>query len=194
MYSKQALTAQVISRVTMPMDFLALHTPKGRKAMQKLGISTLDELFLVIHETMRSDQTLPHQIFAVAPRHALFKGQLFHFMYVNLPGVGFLLKDAIKANRIMVGGKRKGNREWISLIPCSRERLSAPLTTPFSENEVTCPITMEAIGDPVVAADGHTYEREAIEMWLKKNLTSPMTGARLTSFLLYPNHILKCLN
>ena len=29
--------------------------------------------------------------------------------------------------------------------------------------------------DPVLAIDGHTYERKAIESWLKKHGTSPMT-------------------
>lgn len=27
--------------------------------------------------------------------------------------------------------------------------------------------------DPVIAADGHTYDREAIEMWLRNHDTSP---------------------
>jgi hypothetical protein len=37
-----------------------------------------------------------------------------------------------------------------------------------------CPITMEVMRDPVIAADGHTYEREAIENWLRRgHRTSP---------------------
>ena len=30
-----------------------------------------------------------------------------------------------------------------------------------------CPITLELMRDPVMAADGHTYEREALLRWLK---------------------------
>lgn len=45
--------------------------------------------------------------------------------------------------------------------------------------------------DPVVAADGFCYEKEAIEMWFKKRNTSPMTNQTLTVFLLFPNHTLR---
>jgi len=31
--------------------------------------------------------------------------------------------------------------------------------------EFYCPITHEVMVDPVVAQDGHTYERQAIEEW-----------------------------
>lgn len=31
-----------------------------------------------------------------------------------------------------------------------------------------CPITTEVMDDPVIAADGYTYERSAIEEWFKK--------------------------
>jgi len=39
----------------------------------------------------------------------------------------------------------------------------------------TCPITQEPIKDPVFAPDFHTYERSALEQWLRTNPTSPMT-------------------
>ena len=38
-----------------------------------------------------------------------------------------------------------------------------------------CPITQEPIKDPVFAPDFHTYERSALEQWLRTNPTSPMT-------------------
>ncbi len=38
-----------------------------------------------------------------------------------------------------------------------------------------CPITQEPFTDPVVAEDGHTYDRQAITRWLASNKTSPMT-------------------
>ena len=44
------------------------------------------------------------------------------------------------------------------------------------------------MGDPVMAADGFTYERAAIADWLARgNATSPMTGAGLESTALVPN-------
>jgi hypothetical protein len=39
-----------------------------------------------------------------------------------------------------------------------------------------CPITGESMRDPVVAADGHTYERRAIARWLRTSDKSPLTG------------------
>jgi hypothetical protein len=52
-----------------------------------------------------------------------------------------------------------------------------------------CPITIQPFEDPVVAADGHTYERSAVERWFAGgNRTSPLTGARLQSTTLIPNH------
>ncbi len=37
----------------------------------------------------------------------------------------------------------------------------------------------ECMQDPVVAADGYTYERHAIEQWLGAHRTSPMTNERM---------------
>jgi hypothetical protein len=41
--------------------------------------------------------------------------------------------------------------------------------------------------DPVVAADGYTYERESIERWLKSHLTSPTTNEPLAHKFLNAN-------
>ena len=45
--------------------------------------------------------------------------------------------------------------------------------------------------DPVIACDGHSYERSAIEKWLSKSRKSPMTGLNLESTVLIPNLGLK---
>eukprot|EP00887_Chlorella_sp_A99_P000031 scaffold16.g31.t1 len=52
----------------------------------------------------------------------------------------------------------------------------------LEEDEIeafVCPITHERLRDPVVAADGYTYERVAIESWLSRNSTSPLTNLEL---------------
>ena len=56
-----------------------------------------------------------------------------------------------------------------------------------------CPITQDLMIDPASAADGHTYERRAIEEWLVSHSTSPMTGAELKTKDLFPNHIVRGL-
>lgn len=47
----------------------------------------------------------------------------------------------------------------------------------------------EVMRDPVIAADGFTYERSAIEAWFKKSGTSPMTNQPLPNKALIPNHL-----
>ncbi|CAF1003096.1 unnamed protein product [Adineta steineri] len=61
---------------------------------------------------------------------------------------------------------------------------------PNTEN-LKCPITLELFHDPVIAQDGHTYEREAIVAWLTQNGTSPKTREPMTIESLRPNHTVK---
>ncbi|XP_072118092.1 WD repeat, SAM and U-box domain-containing protein 1 [Mobula birostris] len=59
-------------------------------------------------------------------------------------------------------------------------------------DEFLCPISREVMTDPVIAADGYSYEREAIENWINtKKRTSPMTNIPLESTLITPNRTLK---
>ncbi|KAL8167555.1 hypothetical protein V2J09_009054 [Rumex salicifolius] len=53
-----------------------------------------------------------------------------------------------------------------------------------------CPILKDVMNDPCVAADGYTYDRKAIEMWLLENDTSPTTDFLLSSKDLLPNFTL----
>merc|ERR1711964_844216 len=60
-------------------------------------------------------------------------------------------------------------------------------------HEFLCPITQELMKDPVVAADGNSYERTAIEEWFKSSETSPMTNNKLPHKNLVPNTTLRKL-
>jgi len=51
-------------------------------------------------------------------------------------------------------------------------------------DEFICPITCELMREPVVASDGHTYEKSAIEKWLKTNNISPRSGEPIESLTL----------
>jgi len=53
-----------------------------------------------------------------------------------------------------------------------------------------CPITGQPMRDPVVAGDGHTYERSAILRWMHTSDISPMTRATLPHKDLVPNYLL----
>ncbi|XP_006279476.2 putative U-box domain-containing protein 50 [Capsella rubella] len=57
-----------------------------------------------------------------------------------------------------------------------------------------CPILQEVMKNPHIAADGFSYELEAIEEWLSMGHdTSPMTNLRLDYQVLTPNHTLRAL-
>ncbi|XP_003405882.1 WD repeat, SAM and U-box domain-containing protein 1 isoform X1 [Loxodonta africana] len=59
-------------------------------------------------------------------------------------------------------------------------------------DEFICPITRELMKEPVIASDGYSYEKEAMENWIgKKKRTSPMTNLILPSVVLTPNRTLK---
>eukprot|EP00290_Baffinella_frigidus_P009066 CAMPEP_0180135118 /NCGR_PEP_ID=MMETSP0986-20121125/10626_1 /TAXON_ID=697907 /ORGANISM="non described non described, Strain CCMP2293" /LENGTH=220 /DNA_ID=CAMNT_0022075727 /DNA_START=19 /DNA_END=678 /DNA_ORIENTATION=+ len=60
-------------------------------------------------------------------------------------------------------------------------------------NEYLCPITMAIMKDPVLCADGHSYERADIQRWLNRSQSSPKTNAPLSSKSLTPNHALRGL-
>ncbi|EKX39780.1 hypothetical protein GUITHDRAFT_154289 [Guillardia theta CCMP2712] len=59
--------------------------------------------------------------------------------------------------------------------------------------EFVCPISHDVMQDPVVALDGHTYEREAIEEWLKRSCRSPMTGQMMMGDEVIPNFTLRSM-
>lgn len=54
-----------------------------------------------------------------------------------------------------------------------------------------CPISQQCMHDPVVLADGHSYERRHIERWLQEHSTSPVTGLPLARQDMFPNHALR---
>jgi hypothetical protein len=56
-----------------------------------------------------------------------------------------------------------------------------------------CPIGREVMLDPVIYADGHSYERSNIERWFEKNITSPLTGVAIPNKIVVSNHALRNL-
>lgn len=66
--------------------------------------------------------------------------------------------------------------------------LGEPNSVPSS---FLCPITAQVMVEPVVASDGHTYEKIAIEKWLQHRGTSPMTNLTLSNHALMPNYCVR---
>ncbi|CAI5992410.1 unnamed protein product [Closterium sp. NIES-64] len=75
------------------------------------------------------------------------------------------------------------------------EARKAPSRRPMGEapSVLFCPITQEMMVNPVLAADGHTYEQEAIKSWLETSDMSPMTNQKLPSKDLVPNHAVRSM-
>ena len=69
----------------------------------------------------------------------------------------------------------------------------APRPNPRDETDVTR-MSLEIFQDPVIAADGHSYERREIGAWLARGkTTSPKTNAELPHAFLVPNRHLKAM-
>lgn len=55
-----------------------------------------------------------------------------------------------------------------------------------------CPLTKEMYIEPVMAEDGHTYEKKALqERFARGEMTSPVTKEEMTSGAMIPNKRLK---
>jgi hypothetical protein len=83
--------------------------------------------------------------------------------------------------------RRKAERDARRLL---REQAGVDEDMPEPPEELACSITGEAMIDPVIDALGNTYERSAIQRWLRDHNTSPLTGAVLPHKDLVPNHAL----
>lgn len=61
-------------------------------------------------------------------------------------------------------------------------------------DEFRCPISLDLMGDPVMVASGHTYDRKSISQWINSgHQTCPKTGKRLIHMALIPNYAVKSL-
>ena len=54
-----------------------------------------------------------------------------------------------------------------------------------------CPITFAMMTDPVITADGYTYEKSAIESWLQQSNRSPQTNEELEHTNMIPNRVMR---
>ena len=77
-------------------------------------------------------------------------------------------------------------------LECFRARCQCA-ERPALPDAFLCPLTLEPMQDPVVTCDGQTYERGAIEQWLRQSSTSPLTGQQLPHLGLAPNVVLRGL-
>ena len=70
-------------------------------------------------------------------------------------------------------------------------RAALGLTGVEPPDECVCPITLALMLDPVVASDGHSYERASIEEVLRGSGLSPRTREVLDPYIIVPNRALR---
>ena len=90
-------------------------------------------------------------------------------------------------------GGRGGVPAGIAGVELTNAGAAAEMRRFALKNDLRCPITLEVMRDPVLAGDGHSYERAAIERWLSSHRTSPLTGRVMPTAQLLPNHRLRML-
>ena len=83
--------------------------------------------------------------------------------------------------------------------PPERKRVRRDVSINININGATptdeylqCPISHEIMTDPVVASDGHTYERNNIKEWLRRDRVSPITNLPMDDWLT-PNYAIKSI-
>ncbi|NXU46566.1 WSDU1 protein, partial [Drymodes brunneopygia] len=98
-----------------------------------------------------------------------------------------LTKESL-ANELKIEslGQRSKVLQKIEELRMAMTSVSVPVP-----DEFLCPITRELMNDPVIATDGYSYEREAMENWISNRRSSPMTNLPLHSPTLTPNRTLK---
>lgn len=69
----------------------------------------------------------------------------------------------------------------------TQKDIDLPSTLPES---FICPINGTLMRNPVMCADGHSYEKRAIETWFQRSNKSPLTNIVISNVLI-PNHTLR---
>ncbi|KAI5208159.1 hypothetical protein E4T39_01468 [Aureobasidium subglaciale] len=71
-------------------------------------------------------------------------------------------------------------------VPGQAHMPPLPQEVTLMPDALRCPIKLDLIQDPVVAADGQTYSRQAISKWFSIRRSSPLTGLMLENTELRP--------
>lgn len=98
------------------------------------------------------------------------------------------------------GGDTDAPIKYRSLSACPAGEASAVLDPKtYLADALCCPLTLESMMDPVIATDGCTYERRAIQAYFDRERAhgriprSPVSRQTITSEQLFPNRALKAV-
>lgn len=160
--------ASVSDTITVPLSPLLLQADSDNSGCDPDVLKTLGELDLSQHAAVFAKEQLRATEFSQLTDDDLEK--------LGIP-LGHRKRLLSAAGRMATPGSAVMAAEPMDEVP----------------NEFFCPITMELMSDPVIAVDGFSYERKAIESWMTKKQVSPMTNQPLKNKDVLPNRQLKKL-
>ena len=143
------------------------HTPRSHAALTSPRPGPEDEHCRTPRRRAAITTPLPTPPWALANLRALEK---------RLADVTDQLDNAKRELTALQSERREGQRQ--------QQAAETP-------THLKCPITLHRMHSPVVVTDGHTFERRAIEQWLRRRSTNPLTGAALISTALHPSMALR---
>ncbi|CAL5389425.1 unnamed protein product [Camellia sinensis] len=112
------------------------------------------------------------------------------FLLHVYPGESLIMEMWLEGLRVVYQVKVKERNKAVLSGVIDLTHLTSSLTVPDSDYWWFC--FQEIMHDPQVAADGFTYEGDALRGWLENGReTSPMTNLRLDHLHLTPNHALR---
>lgn len=110
------------------------------------------------------------------------KGRLYalegdHQSAVQQYGASLKIKTTLATLKYRMASLQKLGMAELALADATQiiERQDAGIEKTIEE--LSCPISMETLKDPVTMEDGFTYERSSIQHWMRNHRTSPMTRA-----------------
>ncbi|EOD18362.1 hypothetical protein EMIHUDRAFT_196574 [Emiliania huxleyi CCMP1516] len=180
-----------------PGDPMVVRTPTGQDYMAVIpqGVGPVSQFQTILP---RSGGTTSGVAAAIGggdgdgqPHPAVPAGH--HVMLVDEPEVAeeeavelaAALEDSMRLDNQAKGAPKEQG------APSSSAEVAPALKEEEPPADFICPITTEVMAEPVMAADGHSYERRQIERWLTTKSTSPLTGGELEHLFLTPNHSLR---
>lgn len=153
---------------------------------QETRVNDMEEALSIAQEKLRRLEAVNSECTGYEER-AQACAELAH-----LRGVGL---DALESEELreLQGVVQRTSR----LLEHALVRRAAESDVVAAQKEFMCPIGHDLMREPVMAVDGHTYDRVNIERLFAlkagETLRSPMTNAELAKTDLYPNHALKSM-
>ena len=139
-------------------------TRKQLSQLEKKQLITVSDLLAEVHANARSNP-LCHEFY----EHMVYKRDVLWYLSRKVRNI-FIDFDRLKSDRrISEGGTWPD--EWFGVVKAN------------PPDELCCPITLELFQDPVRTNLGTVYERTAIQGWLSRCGTDPLTGQDLKKSL-----------